>query len=208
MGNVPSLAERLGLLAVSEMECAPISSVHVWLDRPLMDLPHAVLVGRLSQWVFQRSSPGAVTHEGVAVHATSASRFYYQVVVSASRGVETLGRDETIARVVEELQQVWPAGAKARVLHARLVQEHRAVFSPMPGVEAIRPPQSTSISNLHLAGDWTQTGWPSTMEGAVRSGYLAAESVLRSSGTPQSILQPDLPRGTFARWLLGASASG
>jgi uncharacterized protein with NAD-binding domain and iron-sulfur cluster len=71
-----------------------------------------------------------------------------------------------------------------------------AVFSPFPGIDKFRPPQQTRIGGLFLAGDWTATGWPATMEGAVRSGYLAAEAVLRSSGSPAKFLQPDLaPNG-------------
>ena len=71
-----------------------------------------------------------------------------------------------------------------------------------PGVEQLRPPQRTPIPGLMLAGDWTATGWPATMEGAVRSGYLAAEEVLREAGRPAKILVPDLPRSLLARLLL------
>jgi zeta-carotene desaturase len=73
----------------------------------------------------------------------------------------------------------------------------------LPGVEIYRPGQKTSIDNLFLTGDWTATGWPSTMEGAVRSGYLATEALLESVGRPHKILVPDLPRGLVARKLLG-----
>ena len=75
-------------------------------------------------------------------------------------------------------------------------------FSPEPGVDRWRPAQQTSLPDLFLAGDWTATGWPATMEGAVRSGYLAAEALLRSFGTPKTLLQPDLaPDGLIQMWL-------
>jgi uncharacterized protein with NAD-binding domain and iron-sulfur cluster len=84
-----------------------------------------------------------------------------------------------------------------------MVTEHKAVFSVDPGSDRWRPAQETPVAGLHLAGDWTRTDWPATMEGAVRSGYLAAESVLRQSGEPAALLQPDLPVARSARWLLG-----
>jgi uncharacterized protein with NAD-binding domain and iron-sulfur cluster len=74
-----------------------------------------------------------------------------------------------------------------------VIKEAAATFSPQPGVDRWRPRQETSVRGMFLAGDWTDTGWPATMEGAVRSGYLAAEAVLRAAGTPKKILQPDLP---------------
>src|SRR5262249_26759548 len=72
-----------------------------------------------------------------------------------------------------------------------------------PGVDLLRPKQETKIRRMFLAGDWTDTGWPATMEGAVRSGYLAAEAVLRSAGTPRAFLQPDLPPDGVVVWLVG-----
>jgi zeta-carotene desaturase len=74
-----------------------------------------------------------------------------------------------------------------------VIKEAAATFSPEPGCDRWRPKQQTSVPGMFLAGDWTDTGWPATMEGAVRSGYLAAEAVLQSAGSPQRFLQPDLP---------------
>ena len=77
-----------------------------------------------------------------------------------------------------------------------------ASFSGAPETEHLRPTADSSIANLFMAGDWTKTGWPATMEGAVRSGYLAAEALLRAEGTPSNFLQPDLaPDGFIAMWL-------
>ena len=82
-----------------------------------------------------------------------------------------------------------------------MVKEIAATFSPQVGVDRWRPAQKSSVGNLYLAGDWTRTGWPSTMEGAVRSGYLAAEAVLADFGQPQKIVRPDLPfEGLSKMW--------
>jgi squalene-associated FAD-dependent desaturase len=186
----------------SEIETAPISSLHLWFDRPITDLPHAVLVDRTSQWLFNRTALHTAEANGHSRPTTSA--FYYQVVISASRDLAGREQEDVRDEVVRELRAIWPETDAAHLVHWRLVTERRAVFSVTPGTEALRPPQQTPIPNLHLAGDWTQTGWPATMEGAVRSGYLAAESVLNSiGGTAERLVQPDLPTSTLARWLFG-----
>lgn len=215
-----ALIARLPELAtVDEIESAPITGVHLWFDREITPLPHAVLVGRLSQWMFNRgcrsiagdggwpSRPSTVTTDGLEGHPTGAegrspAGHYYQVVISASRGLAGRTRQEVIAAILTELGEIWPAAREARLLHARMVTERAAVFSVRPGIERLRPSQETSIANLALAGDWTRTGWPSTMESAVRSGYLAAEVILRFAGCPDRLLAPDLPRGWLARLLL------
>ena len=113
------------------------------------------------------------------------------------------GISSFIQQVMCILKQAFPDAADANVFHSRVVTEHKAVFSPRPGVEVLRPSQTTPVDNRHLAGDWTDTGWPATMEGAVRGGYLAAESVLDAERAPASILQPDLPAEWLARKMYG-----
>ena len=160
-----------------------------------MSLPHAVIVGRLSQWIFNRG-PGEET--------AGATGHYYQVVISASRELAGRDRQEIIAEVCGDLAAIWPVALSARLLRARVVTQQDAVFSARPGLDQLRPAQKTAIRGLLVAGDWTATDWPATMEGAVRSGYLAAESVLRSIGRSGQFLVPDLPRGWLARWLIKA----
>ena len=215
------------LTKVRELESAPISSVHLWFDRPILfaedrhrgqttgeerELPHAVLIERFSQWVFNRGmlhtlecggSPGESSGEPPRSLETSWS---YQVVISASRNVAAQSQQETIAKVVEELSEIFPRCRGAALLHSRLVTEHRAVFSVRPGAAECRPVQQSPLPNLQLAGDWTRTGWPATMEGAVRSGYLAAENVLRQLGRAERLVQPDLPVSRLSRILLGITA--
>ncbi|MEZ6049360.1 MAG: hydroxysqualene dehydroxylase HpnE [Planctomycetaceae bacterium] len=177
----------------TQMESAPIASVHLWFDRPLMNDTHAVLLGRLSQWIFNRSAIQRVENP---------ERYYYQVVISQSRELANWKQEEIIGKVLSELEEIWPAAFRqATLVHSRVVREHQAVFSVTPESDQFRSDQQTEIANLYLAGDWTQTGWPATMEGAVRSGYLAAEKILRQYGIPAKILQPDLPRSPLMNWL-------
>ena len=149
-----------------QLQTSPIASVHFWYDRPVIDLPHVVLIDCLSQWVFNRGeiSPG---------------EHYLQVVVSAAREVRELGHEETERRVRQELANLFPRAKEAGLLRSRVVTEQAATFSAVPGVDRWRPLQETPLENLFLAGDWTATGWPATMEGAVRSGRLAAQALLR-----------------------------
>ena len=185
------------LAAARGWPSAPITGVHLWFDRPITDLEHAVLVGRLGQWLFNR---GALAGDLSA--AGAAQEFYYQVVISASRDLAGRDRQAIVDELVGELAEIWPAARQARLLRARVVTEQMAVFSVAPGCDAWRPPQRTEIEGLALAGDWTATGWPATMEGAVRSGYLAAEAVMASLGRPRRFLAPDLERAPLAKLLI------
>ncbi len=113
-------------------------------------------------------------------------------MISASHDLLEKPRQEIIDLCLAEVRHALPAAREANLLKATVIKEAAATFSPVPGVDRWRPPQETRIGGMFLAGDWTATGWPATMEGAVRSGYLAAEAVLRVAGTPQKFLQPDL----------------
>lgn len=177
-----------------QIEAAPITGVHLWFDREIITLDHAVLVGRLSQWIFNRGRRPA---EG-----TMPAGHYYQVVISASRSLAGRDRAEVIEKIVGELAAIWPAARQAQLLRSRIVTEANAVFSVRPGIDRLRPLQRTTVDNLALAGDWTSTGWPSTMEGAVRGGYLAAEAILAHFGQPATLVAPGLPRSLLARWLM------
>lgn len=190
----PGLKDRPEIQSLNQLEWAPISSVHLWFDRKIMPLAHATLVDRLAQWIFYR---GCIQTEG------EPPREYYQVVISASREVARLSQEETISQVVQELLQIWPAAAAARLVAGRVVTEHRACISMLPNTDKQRPTSQSPWKNLYFAGDWTSTGWPSTMEGAVRSGYLAAEAILQAMGQQAPCLQPDLPVSWLSKTLLG-----
>ena len=203
-GRVRSLFPDVMLAAIPALQRAKrilpatITTMHLWFDRPITTLPHAVLVGRLGQWVFNHG-PRSVSPDA------SEPGYYYQVVINALREPAGRRREEVVAEVRGDLEAVWPQAREARLLRWRLVSRPEAVFSCRPGLERFRPAQQTPIENLMLAGDWTATGWPATMEGAVRSGYLAVEAVLRSLGHSKRLLVPDLPRERLARLLFGPS---
>ncbi len=160
---------------VSAFTHAPITGIHLWFDRPVIDIPQATLLDRTIQWIFNKS-------EGR----------YVQLVVSASYTLVEMPRAEVIGLALRELAEFFPATRQARVEKAHVVKEVRAVLSPRPGLESRRPPARTEVRNLFLAGDWTRTGWPAIMEGAVRSGYLAAEAVTEQAGSPRKFLLPDI----------------
>lgn len=177
----PHLAEQLGLAAAKRLEASPITGVHLWADRAITELHHAVLLGRLSQWVFRPAfarEDGTVYVEGRAAPAVCAAGAYHQVVISASRHLEGRTKEQIVADVWQDLCSVFPAARQARLLHSRVVTDPHAVFSPTPRNEQLRPPPRTPIPNLVLAGDWVQTGWPATMESAARSGMQAARILL------------------------------
>jgi squalene-associated FAD-dependent desaturase len=164
---------------LKKLEPSPITSVHLWYDRQVLQHPHVVLVDCLGQWVFNRGEvcPG---------------EFYLQVVVSAARQFRGLTHDQVQNLIVTELQQLFPEAARAAILRTKVVTERGATFSAFPGVDSLRPDQRSPLINLYVAGDWTNTGWPATMESAVRSGYLAAEKLLEDSHRKEKLVQPDL----------------
>jgi zeta-carotene desaturase len=103
-----------------------------------------------------------------------------------------MSRADVIALAVRELAEFFPRAAEAKIEKAHVVKEVRATFSAKPGLEQLRPASATKIPNFFLAGDWTRCGWPATMEGAVRSGYLAAEAVTGAAGQARKFLLPDI----------------
>jgi zeta-carotene desaturase len=159
-----------------ELLDVPILGVHLWFDRPVMRESHAALVDGPLQWLFRKDATGQSVHG----------------VISAARDWLARDRDESLRLFEHQVRQTLPLAQKARLLRGVIVIEKRATFSPAPGSDDARPPQSPppgGIANLYLAGDYTKTDWPATMEGAVRSGYLAAEAITR-----QRFLVPDLPQ--------------
>ncbi len=155
--------ESVGLSA-PKLEHSPITGVHLWFDREITTLPHATLLDRTMQWMFNKDSGR-----------------YLQLVVSASRDLTPLSRKEIIDIAVGDLRLFFPRVREARLVKAHVVKEQRATFAAAPETECLRPGAVTPFPNLFIAGDWTRTNWPATMEGAVRSGYIAAEALARSA---------------------------
>jgi len=166
--------EAIGLPA-PKFDHSPITGIHLWFDREIMNLPHATLLDRTIQWVFNKD----------------AGR-YLQCVVSASRDLTPLSRNEIIDIAVGDLRLYFPKVKDARLVKAHVIKEQRATFSAAPETESLRPTAESGLPTVVLAGDWTRTGWPATMEGAVRSGYLAAECVAQAAGKKQKFLIADI----------------
>jgi len=204
------------LAVIHRYEPAPITAVHLWFDRPITPLPHAVLPGRMSQWLFRlpqsnRSIPAAANGRSLVNNRQSAdispaappAHDHYQVLISAAYEAAAMPKERLVERVVGELHELGRDARDAQLQHRRVSTQLRAVFSPAAGLEPYRPGPDTAAENVVLAGDWTATGWPSTLESAVRSGRMAAERVLERLGCSESLLTPDLPRARLTRWLIG-----
>jgi squalene-associated FAD-dependent desaturase len=202
---------RLANPALGQLEkfkVSPITGVHFWFDRQVTSEPFITLLDTQTQWIFNKTALYGYTEpvyprSGGGQHAApqAASNFgqYLQLVISASYELLRKSREEIIELCLKEVRQALPAAREAQLVKATVIKEAAATFSPEPGVDQWRPAQESKTPGLFLAGDWTATGWPATMEGAVRSGYLAAEAVLRSANTPQKFLQPDLPASGVSR---------
>jgi zeta-carotene desaturase len=166
----------------SRFASSPITGIHLWFDREITPLDHAVLLERTIQWMFQKSKILA-TRRDVPQRGS-----YMELVVSSSKSLLDKPRGEIIDLAIRELAEFFPTVRDAQILKATVVKEVHATFSPAPGTDEFRPSHVTPWPRLFLAGDWTATGWPATMEGAVRSGYGAAEAL---SG--KEFMVPDLP---------------
>ncbi len=173
------LAARAVPLGVGSFAHSPITTIHLWYDRDVTGLDHAALLDTTIEWMFCKSR----------IRRWEASRgSYVELTISASHRQLRQSPEEIFRAALVEFEEFFPE-ARTAVLRKHLVlKEAKATFSVVPGLDRSRPAQKTEVPGLVLAGDWTRTGWPSTMEGAVRSGYLAAEAV-----TGSRVLPEDLP---------------
>ncbi len=173
---------------------SPITTVHLWFDRQVSELDHAVLLDTRIQWMFHKSR----------IRRWAANRgSYLELVISASWPELELGRQQILASALEEAEVFFPKIREAQLLKSGVLKEARATFSVTPGLDAFRPSQQTGLPGLFLAGDWTQTEWPSTMEGATRSGRLAAGAVV---GHPQRFMSPEVKAEGLMKWLSRSGA--
>jgi len=179
---------------LTHFESCPITGIHLWFDRQITDLDHAVLLDRSIQWMFHKSRL-LITRETAGPTGS-----YIELVVSASKNLIEKSRAEIVELALREVREFFPAAREATLVKSAVIKEVHATYSPRPGVDAYRPPQTTDWPRVFLAGDWTATGWPATMEGAVRSGYLAARALLGAAGmSDRQFLVPDLLPAGFMR---------
>jgi squalene-associated FAD-dependent desaturase len=200
------MAERTCLEGLRHLKASPITSVHFWFESTVMKEPFLTLMDHTTHWIFNKTLLSAEDETSDAnsrligqLPGDTPDGQYLQLVISASYDLVPRSRQEIIDLCRRELADVLPATREAKVRKATVIKEVNATFSPEPGVDRWRPHQDIGIKNLFLAGDWTQTGWPATMEGAVRSGYLAAEALAARFGIPQRFVQPDLPLEGFSK---------
>jgi squalene-associated FAD-dependent desaturase len=232
---------------ISHFENSPITGIHLWFDRQISDLDHAVLLDRTIQWMFHKSRLQPMRsqiHEGTSgakapaeggastaalealrhakaeelggaregnefTRATSGlpaaetsireAGSYIELVVSSSKTLIEKSRAEIVELALGEVREFFPGAREAKLVKSTVIKEVNATYSPRPGIDAHRPGTVTDWPRVFLAGDWTATGWPATMEGAVRSGYLAAEALTRAAGRPGHYISPDLPAAGLMR---------
>jgi squalene-associated FAD-dependent desaturase len=162
---------------------SPIVNVHVIYDRPVMNLPFAAGVDSPVQWVFDRTSISGLDR-------SSPGHQYLAISLSAADSFADVPASELREQFVPALAELFPAARDAQVTEFFVTRERRATFRQEPGCEALRPPAGTRRPGLVLAGAWTQTGWPDTMEGAVRSGLAAAIELRRTVLDPGRTGEP------------------
>jgi squalene-associated FAD-dependent desaturase len=190
----PARAQITPLL--SHFVHAPITTLHLWFDREITPLDHAALLDTRIQWMFNKSR---IRRDEPSQQAVPGQ--YLELVISASFPELEQSRDQILSSALVELSSFFPAVRTATLLKSGILKEARATFSVTPGLDAYRPASATASPGMFLAGDWTRTGWPSTMESAVRSGRLAAEAMCEAAGKGQRFLSPDLPASGLMKLL-------
>ena len=169
---------------------SPFISILLWFDRQITDLDHAWLLDTTIQWFF---------HKSRIRRYPAFQGSYVELVIAGSREDLPKSRAEILAPARVELERFFPEVARAKLLKSGILKEARATFSVTPGLDKFRPGQATGLPGLYLAGDWTRTDWPSTMEGAARSGRLAAGALV---GDPTRFLAPELPPTGLMPWIV------
>ncbi|MGW1466164.1 hydroxysqualene dehydroxylase HpnE [Streptomyces sp. NPDC002308] len=159
------------LLAIED---APILNVHVVYDRKVLRRPFFAALGSPVQWVFDRTEPSGLRGPGQ----------YLALSQSAAQDEIDLPVAELRARYLPELERLFPAARGAGIRDFFVTRERTATFAPAPGTGRLRPASRTRLPGLALAGAWTATGWPATMEGAVRSGTTAATTAIQGLRSP------------------------
>ena len=179
--------------ALGRFSTSPITGIHLWFDRQISDLDHAVLLDRTIQWMFHKSRLIDVRDNEVRENGRGS---YVELVVSCSRSLVEKSKAEIVEMAMREAEEFFLDACEAKLLKSTVIKEVHATYSPRPGIDQYRPKPETAWPRVFLSGDWTATGWPATMEGAVRSGYLAAEALARfAGGKSASFLVPDLAPG-------------
>ncbi|HEY7125577.1 MAG TPA: hydroxysqualene dehydroxylase HpnE [Ktedonobacterales bacterium] len=162
-------------LRTTRLDTSPIVGINLWLDRPIMCKPFAAVIGKQeTYWVFDK---------GMLLGLDLAGGQYLTISISGAHRSLAQSREDIVAQTRNDLEVVFPALRQAQITHALVIKERQATFSARPGSLANRLPTQTPIAGLYLAGAWTDTGWPATMEGALLSGHAAAQAIISSMET-------------------------
>ena len=166
LGRMPQVEQCLG------MKTSPILSVNIWFDRPVIRKAFFALQGTDIQWIFNKDR----------IHSRGDRKGHYlSFVISNATKFIDLPKEEILRGVLSDLRRLVPGSERARVMHSVIVRERDATISQTPETDSFRPGPETFCSNFFLAGDWTRTGLPATIEGAVRSGRRAARLALQGA---------------------------
>ncbi|MBI5180094.1 MAG: oleate hydratase [Nitrospirae bacterium] len=154
--------------SVHGLRPSPIISIHLLFNTPLTEHTFVALLNSPIQWVFNKEK----------IFRDTAYRGLLSLVISGAHEYIDVPSEKLVEMALRELKKVFPDTSSARLLCCKVIKERHATFSPQPGVDQYRPSQKSSINNLFLAGDWTDTGLPATIEGAVLSGQKCAKAIV------------------------------
>lgn len=149
---------------ISRFESAPIVSINLWYDEPVTDLEFTGLLDSPIEWVFNKN----------AIGESKSKRQHLALVISGAHTAARMPKENLVELAINEMNRFFPAARKQQPSHSFVIREHNATISHTVGIARLRPSQRTSFSNFFLAGDWTATGLPATIEGAVWSGQECA----------------------------------
>jgi len=165
----PTVREDEFFGRIGRIESSPIVNIHLWYDRPVVNIDFAAFLNTPMQWLFNKTRLWEQPDGGGQ---------YVDISLSGAHDFIDVPGQELIELFRREVQAFFPNARTAGLRNALVVKQAGATFKPRPGIRRLRPSQRTPIENLFLAGDWTDTGWPATMESAVRSGNLAAQAII------------------------------
>jgi uncharacterized protein with NAD-binding domain and iron-sulfur cluster len=151
---------------VGSLRPAPIISINLWFDRAITELDVVGLRGTTIQWLFNKGK------------ILGSAENYVSLVLSGAHRHIGRGKEDLVAMALRELGRIFPEAQNAMLHHSLVIKERFATFSPAWEAEQVRPDARTPVRGLYLAGDWTATGLPASIESAVQSGYTAAKAIL------------------------------
>jgi zeta-carotene desaturase len=166
------------MMNLAHYEFSPIMGIHLWFNRVIMDIPHLNFPGHFIHWIFNKNPLAS---------KNKPDNQYLSIVISACQDIMHLSKTEIINQALNEITQVFPEAEKAQLIHSLIIREPRATFRLMALQDFYRPGPISGIKGLILAGDWTDTGWPATMESAALSGFSAADMILQQHPADSSL---------------------